>query len=101
MKTLIAIISIIVVGGGAYYLFAHQQTSPSPATESTATQKTEAVEQTGSSPEPSTLPTGSQSTNTALDTDLSAIDTQLSGLGADTAKSKASLTDQPIVQSSL
>ena len=54
-----------------------------------------------SSSGPSNLPTGAETTNDALDEDLSSIDAQLSGLDADTANADQSFADQQVVQSEL
>jgi len=88
---IITFVIIVIVATGAYYLFARQERAEAPSTETI-------VE---SSSGPSNLPTGAETTNDALDEDLSSIDAQLSGLDADTANADQSFADQQVVQSEL
>jgi hypothetical protein len=97
MKTLAAIIVVLAVLGGAayWYTYRYTRTTPPTPTETTAEATTTA------SVSEQVLPSGTASSNQALDQDLSAIDSQLSGLSTDTASASASLNDKPVSQSSL
>ena len=94
MKTLVAIVAVLAVLGGAAYWYTSNYALPMniEVHESTvgATTTSEVI-----------LPSSTAPSNQTLDQDLSAIDSQLSGLSSDTASASASLNDKQVSQSSL
>ena len=101
MKIIMTIVGVVAILGGAYYWYSSQNTAPAPVVEVAPTPKVVATEPSGPNSGPSTLPSGTQSSNEALGQDLSSIDSQLSGLSSDTADVNKSLSDQQVAQSSL
>ncbi len=80
------IVAAVVVAAGLIWYFTMGPTKSVPAAgQETAT----------------TLPTGTATSNAALNTDLSAIDGQMSGFSSDNANVNSSMSDQQVQQSSL
>lgn len=107
VRIILALVVLAAVAGGAYYVYVTQilPSSPSESSQtavvSTSIRHAAKPVDTTASSGPATLPTGTQSSDAALTTDLSAIDTQLAGLGTDTAAASKSLADTPVPQSAL
>lgn len=97
-KVTVAVVALAVILGGAYYWYVSQPATPEATTVGTATPNTNSVSSTSGA---STLPSGTQTSNQALGQDLSAIDTQLSGLNSDNTNVSQSVNDQQVQQSSL
>ena len=68
----IAVVAALLIGGGYYWYSMHQQ--PQPA-----------------NPEVTTLPSGSDTSDTAIDQDLAAIDSQIQAVSDDNANASASV----------
>ena len=69
----IAVVAALLLGGGYYWYSMQQQAQPA-------------------SPEVTTLPTWSDSSDTAIDQDLAAIDTQIQAVSEDTANADSSVS---------
>lgn len=93
------LVGIAIVIAGAYYWYAFfEVATPWYTTDNiTATPNTDTV---GADSGPATLPT-TGSSNADLDSDLDALDVQLSNLDNDTANATQSLNDQPIEQDTI
>ncbi len=83
---IIIVIIIVAIAIGIYRWYASRPVNPSGFNNIGANEQT---------------PSGANTSDAALGQDLSAIDTQLSGLGGDTANISSSINDQPITQSNL
>ena len=70
----IAVVAALLLGGG-YYWYAQQLPQAQPT-----------------NPEVTTLPSGSDSSDTAIDRDLAAIDAQIGAVGDDTASANESVS---------
>ena len=88
-KIVLWILIVLVLAGGAYYWYANRSPigTPSLGTE----QQTQAAD-------PSALPSGSDTSDAALQQDSAAIDTQMSGMNDDTASIDSGLNDQQVPQ---
>lgn len=96
-KATVAVVALVVILAGGYW-FVSSQTAPEATTVVATTPNPVSVSSTSGA---STLPSGTQTSNQALGQDLSAIDTQLSGLNSDNANVSQSVNDQQVPQSSL
>ena len=91
-KTVAAVIVLIIVAGGGYYVYTH---TPSQ-TGSNVSSGTPGMAATNTAV--ASLPGGSSNSDAALNSDTTAIDTQMSGLNTDNANTNSSLNDQAISQ---
>ena len=91
MKTLLWIVVAVIIVGIGWYLVSQQGLpTPAPATQTAPTSETTA---------PQGGPSLTQgSSNAELTTDLSTIDSQVSGAQSDSAAVNQGLNDQPVAQ---
>lgn len=93
LKAVLWILVALVVIGGIYYWY---QGSHSPAV-IPAQQTSEAASQP-SAPSGPTLASGSDTSDAALQQDLSGMDTQMSAMNSDTASIDQGMSDTPVAQ---
>ncbi|HEX8947145.1 MAG TPA: hypothetical protein VF829_02950 [Candidatus Paceibacterota bacterium] len=98
-KVLLTVVAVVVVLGGIYYFYARTRTGSVSDEQQVGMMVPQ--ETVGTSSEAAVLPTGNDTSDAALGQDLSAIDSQISGLNADNASVNQSLNDQQVTQSSL
>ena len=91
LKITLWILVVIVVAGGIYYWYQNARSNAPAAPTPVATS-------TGNGAPASVLPSGSDTSDAALNQDLSGMDTQLSAMSADTASIDSGMNDQPIPQ---
>lgn len=95
----IILIAVVAIAAalGAWWYWAGQ--SGVPAVQST--QPAQSAQTNAAGGTSGTLPSGSATSDAALNQDLSAMDSQMGGFASDNSSMSASLSDQPVQQSSL
>ena len=88
-KTLLWVGAAVIVVGGAWWLIAGK--SPAPSAYAPTTSTTPSGQNSG-------LNSASDTSDAAINADLSATDNQMTGLSSDSAAINSSLADQPIAQ---
>ena len=101
-KVIVGIIVLVVVLGGAFYLYQQMQPTPVVAPSIATTSQTSSAgtpatsQQTAASVNP--LPSGTATSDAALAQDAASVDTQMSALSSDNTQVTQSVNDQPVTQ---
>ena len=90
---LAVVAGLIIIAGGAWYWVSKSGAYPESGSGT--------VQQSEPSPATATLPSGTQTSDAALEADLNAMDSQIGAFSSDNANINAGLSDQQVQQSSL
>jgi cytoskeletal protein RodZ len=104
LKIVLGVVVAVVVVGGIWWWVAASKTAEAPAVSTTQTQNmtpTSTAMNTSTPPAPSNGVSATDSSNAALQADLSNIDTQMNGFSSDNASVSQGMNDQPVQQSQL